>query len=1126
MHTALFFSARTPVRTALFFLLFFLPAALMATDIAGKLKGVVKDPSGAAIAGAVVTLQGMGTNIELQATSGPGGTYSFESVLPRVYTVRCEHPGFRTFLASDLRVISQQTLTLDIRLTIGQVNEKVEVVAAAAQVDTSGATIQNTMENNSLMALPVDGRDFRLTAELLQPGTVQGPQSNVGPTTRVNGTRGNTGNNYKIDGTESIDYYNGAATAFPEVENVEEFTVLSNAYGAKYGTGVGSQVTAIIKSGTNNLHGMFWTYLQNQAWNANTWRNDQLAIARPPGSQQWYGGNFGGPVYIPHLYNGKNKTFFFVSYEHTSSTQRPLQQQRVPTNAERVGDFSNDPQTTWPVINGTSTPTLDPTQFSPMAKSLLANPALLPTTSDPNGLFSWLGTSTDTAQPFIAKIDHQFTQNHRIFGSVFWSRDNKIWDPLFGIQFGTPTLPNEGASTFATRLQAWSLNYNWTISPNMLNTVVFGYRPLDINVLRSKVNPTLTWTAAGLPNIQIDTGASATQVGICVNVCNTGDGTTGFFIWGNYDNPLHELDVYVADDFSWTGGRHTLQAGFDIRTHHNNNFQNYQGAGQFTFSDGQPGSTGNATADFLLGQGANFSQISLLQNSLRYPSRDFYFQDVFKVNRRLTATLGLRWSPFFGTTEVNNELGAFRPGQQSTLFPNAPLGLVVPGDPGIPAATFPTRWKNFAPRIGLAFDPKGDGKMAIRAGYGIYYDYQNLLGFDQFASSVPYGLIYNPPTAVPVTNPYLGAQLFPYAKPVPGAGSKTFVFPNTPLTIFSFSPSYNAGRVHQWNVNYQWEAIKDLLVSVAYVGTRGEHLNSSIDLNTPFFVPGGSTEDPANVQSRRPYPQLASILYNVPSTSSRYNSFQTTVNKRLSRGLAVMGSYTLSKATDNGDTIGTPFLGLAYRDPRNPNLDAGPSRYDIRHVFTTTYNYELPFPSGASHWTKTFLGGWAISGTVRAQSGDPLTIISPVGNNDASTAGAWANYMGGPLSADHSSRAAQAAQWFNVNAFCPVYGLGPAPDCNSSVDPQYGVTSLNIGNSKRGMLRGPGRFLNDFSITKRFPFSERWANLEFRLSAFNVFNHTVLDDPDTNIGDYGGTFGQITSAEPNRRVQLSLHYTF
>ncbi len=297
-------------------------------------------------------------------------------------------------------------------------------------------------------------------------------------------------------------------------------------------------------------------------------------------------------------------------------------------------------------------------------------------------------------------------------------------------------------------------------------------------------------------------------------------------------------------------------------------------------------------------------------------------------------------------------------------------------------------------------------------------------------------------------------------------------------------------------------------------------MNSSYDLDTPIFIPGASTDD--NAQARRPYPQFQNVFLNFSGINSWYNSMQATLNKRFSRGFSILGAYTLSKSTDGGDTVGNTFTPGSYRDPRRRYLDYGPSDFDIRHVLSITYNWELPFPSHANSWLKRALGGWVWGGTLRALTGDPLTVSSPSDFDHFSGNGAWANYVGSSPYGDHTIRAAQAAGWLNGNAFCATNEVGPA--CNA--DPQAGVSYLALGNYRRGMARGPGKVFNDVTLAKRFPISERWGTLEFRAAAFNVFNHTVLNDPDVNIADKGAGFGQIFSAANPRHVQLSVRYVF
>lgn len=1092
---------------------FVLGIVARAQDVSGRINGTLTDSTGATVPNAEISATNQQTGVVSHATSDAHGAYGFESLAPGTYTITCVVPGFRRFSSTGNVVSAERVSTLVIHLELGQVSQSVDVGASFTQVDTVEPALQSNISEQTLMSLPVEGRDPRETVELTQPGTVSAESGHTGARVSVNGTRG-ANNNYQVDGTENIDYFNGNSSVYPAVENLQEFSVITNAADAEYGSSAGSQVSAIIKSGTNNLHGMGWVYLQNSGWAANSWQGNRTGTARPTAQQRWYGGNIGGPVVLPKLYNGRDKTFFFFSYEYTNPSSQVLEQQLVPTAAERTGDFSQSGSI--PVINGVPTPYLNPANFSPMAKALLANTSLLPLPNGPNGQYTWLGTNSQTLSNIVGKIDQNFGSKHRVFFSAFRYHQDLLWNPLLGIQFAAPTLPNEGVSTFRTYTSTWTVNYTYTISANMLNNFIFGFRPYTVGPAASAGNPDLTWGKLGVSAVP-DVGVAPTQIGIFVN----GWGPNGFTLWGNYNDTTAQHNYYITDNFTWIKNRHTIKAGYYQRILHNSKLQDWEAGGAYSFSAGQPGSTGNVFADFLLGDGATFTQESTLDMKLSYPDYEAYVQDEYKATKKLTVDLGVRWTPSFAVVETRGELSAFRPGEQSQIFPNAPTGLVVPGDPGVPPATYSNRYFDFAPRVGLAYDLTGNGKMAIRAGYGIYSDYQYFLGLNDFGSSVPYGFTYSPPGPVSITDPYYGQNLFPYTKPLPGsAATKTYVFPSTPLTLYSSDPSYQNGRIHQWNVSYQWEPVNSYLFTVAYVGTRGTHLGTTQDINAPIFVPNASTD--ANQQARRPYPQFEDIWSEYSGANSTYNAMQLTLNKRFSKSFSVLANYTYSRAYDSGDTAGTFLTGNPTRDYYNRNLDWGPSAYDMPNSVSITYNWRLPILTNSSRWLRAAFGGWVWGGTLRAISGDPLTITSPVGFDAFSAASAWANYVGGSIYGPQTNRASQAAEWLNPAAFCAANETGPS----CAVDPAAGVSYLALGDSKRGMARGPSKFFNDMQLTKNVPLFERWGTLQYTVQAFNVFNHTVLQDPDTSIGDKGTTFGAIQTAYPARSLQMALHYTF
>jgi hypothetical protein len=1095
-----------------------------AQDIAGKLLGRVQDTSGAVVIGAKVTAHNSDTGIETTALTGEDGAYSFGSLHIGNYRITVESPGFKRYESKDNPIVAQKTATLIITLAPGSESQRIEVTGTATQVDTATPTIQATLGPIQLASLPVIGRDARVNVELTQPGAVVGQNANNGETVRINGARGST-NNYQVDGTEAIEYLTGNAAVLPAIENLQEFSVITSTGGAEYGTSAGSQVSAVMKSGTNRLHGMVWGYLQNSAWNANSWEGNRSATKKPSGTQRWYGGNLGGPVFIPKLYDGRAKTFWFTSFEYTNPSQQFLQQLRILTNAERNGDFSNSSFGV-PVIGGQPTPQLNPNQYSPMAKAFLSDPTLLPTTSDPTGRFSWLGSQSETVKATVIKLDHQFSEKHRAFISMFRRIDNQIRDPLLGIQFGSPTPPGEGTSAYQRNASTYTFNDTYAFSSHVLNNLDIGIFHFDGGPVRQAVNEKLNWQTLGV-NVLPDGGVPLTEVGIFIN----GWGSNGTTIWGNYNNPNPIHEITISDNFTWIKGRHTIKLGYYQRNFHEHTFQDFCAAGCYNFASYQVGSTGNPFADFLLGQGAGFSESSTEDLTWSYPARETYVHDQIKVSKRLTATVGLRWTPYFGYEETKGAIAAFRPGQQSQVFPNAPRGLVVAGDPGINNASFPRKWLNFAPSLGFSYDLTGTGKMVVRGGFGTSFDYQNLSQAGNLGTVAPYGFTYSPSgVAVSVTDPYMGQPApFPYTKPVVGsAAAKTYVFNGNPI-IDGFTKTFNAGTTYQMNGTFEWEPKQSWLVRAGYVGSRGVHLNTSFDHNFPVFIPGASTN--ANQQSRRPYSAFQAIGLTDPSANSWYNSMQLALDKRFAHGFALIANYTLSRDTDSGDSIGTYFQQSGpYRDPYHHKIDYGTSSFDLPQVFNVIYTWDLPFFARSSFLARELLHGWRFGGTLSAISGDPLTISSPGSfNSGSSLSSVYANYVGGAVYGDHSSRSSAADDWINKAAFCPANFTGSG--C-SIQDLNAGVTRLDLGNTRRNAYRGPGKLYIDMTLNKALPISERFGSLNYSVTVQNVFNHPVLADPDTNITD--GGFGQITSTRHpgylapafGRVIQMSLHYQF
>jgi len=963
--------------------------------------------------------------------------------------------------------------------------------------------------------------------ELLVPGAVAagtGPSSNV-TITSFNGVAG-TSNNYKIDGSDYNDYFHATSNAMPPVENMAEFSVTSSQPDASFGRSAGGQITAVLKSGTNELHGQAWVYLHNGGWNANSWSDNWLNISRPTFSQRWYGFNTGGPVFIPKFYNGKNKTFFFTSYERTSTAAATVSTGQTITNAERQGDFSNSPDGI-PVLNGVPTPNIAPAYFSTLGKTLMTNTDIMPAPTSGLDTFTWEPLENEVVQHFLAKIDHYFSPKHRLFGSLWWSRDVAS-DPDLFFKFAFASAdtqyPNKNLEyTWPVKTQIWTLNDTYTISPTTLNNFILGvtrYSAVFSNTAAN--NPLFGDKEVGVSAVG-DLGAPNMQQ------ITTPRGM-GYGIYNGYTNYYLQNFVYATDHFTVIRGRHTWKMGFEFRNYRELFQQAWESGGGLGFADGRQtyGATGNGIADMMLGLGSNFYQNNTEHLNNTYPAREAYVQDAIKLSPRLTVTLAARWEPHFGVRAANGDFSAFRPGQSSTIFPTAPVGLVVVGDQGVPGNTYGTRWGNIGPRASFAWDIFGNGRASIRAGYAWMTDYQYLQIFNQFTTTFPYGISYTPPidSLANLSNPYAqyessgGGAPFPFTAPKPGdPGNTKLQFPN-PLNTLGFDSHYNSGQIQQWNATFDLEPIRSYLISVGYVATRGTHLSETHNLDWPQFVPGTSANTTANIYSREPYYTAGfnTISEYFADWNSMYNSLQVRFTKRYSYGLTFSGNYTLSSSrTQNG----CRYYGNCSLDYYSPGL---------MQSTAMSFVYDLPIPPGRTRLSKALIGGWTLGGVITGSSGQ----YGSVGDYSCAqfnfgSASCTATFVGGsPYAANQgkptlAGGAQVGVAWLNPNSFIRgdqvlVNGVATTP---STVGQR-----LFLGNATTGVYKGPAVFMLNASLSKTFSIFEK-LKLNYRLEALNALNHTVLLMPgSTTVSPNMTQFGAITSAMSPRQLQMSAHVVF
>ena len=501
--------------------------------------------------------------------------------------------------------------------------------------------------------------------------------------------------------------------------------------------------------------------------------------------------------------------------------------------------------------------------------------------------------------------------------------------------------------------------------------------------------------------------------------------------------------------------------------------------------------TGNAFGDFLLGKVSTMTQGSVRENNGRTRSMSLYAQDDWRLRPKLTLSVGLRWDPFFAFWDLDQPQPVFRPGQQSVLFPNAPLGLLYAGDPGVPQGGHPTQWNNYAPRLGLAWSL--NTKTSIRLGYGVFYDSsRDFQGPSSLTFSQPYSDT-NVITNVQFGNPYAGmVNPFPYQAPPTPAARKAFQY-ILPVRVVAIASNEGGGHADQWNISIQREIAAQIVVTAAYVGTKGEDMPLSHEINPAVYGPG---ETLANEQAYRIYPQFASINEQAPIGKSHYNGLELSANKRFGHGYTIAASYTLARGLDN--TSGDSFTG---QDPLHVSNEWGLADSNITHKVVVSFLWQVPSPRNTL--AKLVLGGWQLNGIVTLRSGSPFTVSSGR-DTQLSFQTSRANLTGDPNLPTDRPRGQLIAKYFNPAAFAvPATG--------------------SLGDSVRNFMIGPGYKNADLSVFRTFKIRER-ASMQFRAEAFNVFNNVNLNNPTSNISSV--TVGQITTSEPPRILQFGLRLTF
>ena len=931
-------------------LLLLLPARAGA-QATGQVTGAVTDNSGGVVPGVTVEVTNQATGFTRSAVTAADGVYTIPLVNPGVYEAKATLSGFRTTVRGGVEVVVNGTARVDLRLEVGAVSEQVTVAAQAPLVETKNATLGVVIDQKKVVELPLNGRNFTQLGTLI-PGVVAPPSGlggadgnatpggfgNVTGGFNVNGMR-NQSNNFLLDGSPNNDSFNTGFVLRPPPDAIEEFKILTHSYDAEYGRNAGSVVNVVTKSGANDWRGSAWEFNRDDSRQATNY----FATVKPALKQNQYGGALGGPIQ-------KNHTFFFGYYEGFNNRQGTTDTRVVLTQAQRGGDFSGgasikDPVTGLPFPGNV----IPANRISPIASAILTQYIPLPNSAGNRSVRS--PDVLDTRGQFGLRVDHKLSDGHTLLARYMYGHTDQV-NPLGGSNF------SPAGNTAVATLQDIMASDTWIVRSNMIN-VARG----NLNRIDAKPNVTsgLDLSSLGFRYA----GTNTTAAGVPFITVN------GFFTTGDAQQPFASRtnNVFsVSDDLTLVTGRHSFKFGGEIRRDQIRVSFINRPNGDFTFT-GQY--TGNAAADFLLGLPIQFRQGSGDPNldgaSWTYA---LYGQDEYRLAPRLTLNYGLRYEVNQPFAESQNHLNAFHPGQQSTVVPNAPAGLVYPGDAGVPAGTYPTDKNNVAPRLAAIWDASGDGRTSVRAAWGLFYD--TLPGQGDFFQNGTLAPPFQPLTQVdfPAT--------IPFASPLGGALPVGFP---AGLIFIGWGPDFKTPVVQHYNVTLQRQLGSVWGVEAGYVGSRGYNLPIFMEVNPTIPI-----LSPAPTVGPRVFPAFSLVRPTFSAADSWYNALQASARMRPWHGLNLLASYTLSHAIDDvsGLNIGgesRPMLPVTIGD--QGSIDAalarekGDALFDARHRFVLSFGYELPRLDDRNAVTRLTLGGWQVNGIIQGQTGFPLTAIEP-----------------------------------------------------------------------------------------------------------------------------------------------------
>ncbi|MGD0125742.1 MAG: carboxypeptidase regulatory-like domain-containing protein [Terriglobia bacterium] len=1091
-----------------------------------SITGSVMDPTGALVPGASIAVVNTQTGQKAETTTVDNGTYVMPQLPVGVYSLTVSHPGFKSQTQSGIVLTADQVATVNITLTVGSETQSVQVTANAEMLQTSTAALGQAVNQNSIVELPLNGRN---PADLvyLSPGMLNGTLTGSGAfyiqwrvaspnDVAVSANGGREGSvYYMLDGATNMDPENRDAYPFPNADATQEFRVIGNNFEARYGFSPGGVVSIVTKSGTNQWHGDGFEFLRNYNLDAANFFSHQTDTLK----RNQFGGSLGGPI-------KKDKFFIFGNYQRTpENTGVSSSTSFVPNNAELGGDWSGlltgvtanlcgaggpsnlnfDTGQLFQPIVGTpvvcpagsalagkavkvrqpyANNQVDPSTYNPVSVRLEQS---IPKTSAANSLVTLPGYTTgDKTDEFSIRGDYNINEKQRVSGHVFYQR---YWlDP---VSAGGEMLAENG--NWLDPYSNYQGNWTWTVSPTLVNNLSGSIATLNSSTLSNLIGEDGKPASLALYGSQV-----SDPPGWPPSI--QGFGVSGYFsLPGGGGWSLHEnRQAYaIADSLSWTKGKHLMVAGVDVLRFKWTNVTNWQTMPLLSF-DGE--TTGNAAADFLTGSIDSFSQGGGQSNQTHNTDWALFLQDTIRLKPNFTLSAGVRWEPFFPQSIFNGRIGVFRPGQQSTKYPNAPLGLVYPGDAGITdTGGVPSSVDRFSPRLGVAWQPKFLPNTSVRAAFGIFVAPFDNTYYQHVGDNAPFAPVismnYTQNGVINLTTPWASSPGTGFASPFPPFASLSYVPPpsatfDLPVTVpASFGPGFNNGRTQSWNFSIQHQFSNDILLTVAYVGNESYDLPVQIDRNPGSYAAAGA---------RTTYPLYNSVLEYDSYGTGNYNGLQLSFEKRFSHGLQLTSNYTWSATHDWASTGSTAYYG-ALGDPFNYKWNYGNADMNFPHIWVTHFVWQTPGLRNHSQFIRQVFGSWQPTGIVTLESGRPFSIAGGCNgsNNSLSLQGGdRADRTGQPLNVRQGSESQWLQEYFNPAAF----------ECNAPG---------TFGTSARNLMQGPPLNNWDLGIDKQFPFKERYK-FEFRWEMFDAWNTPHFSIPVNNpvSPGFGSIFG-LVSASPS-----------